>query len=285
MSELAEAPTAAMAGRSQASPPGSDFTSTRNRGAGSTVHYSDSLPFTLGSDRADSSTTIPSVDAAHNTTTEHYAKALRLLDTNNQEADPNQALCLLEAAASREHVESAVLLGQVLVSLEGEQQRAARWLQWAAERGSGLACHLLGLLRFHGAGGAIDLRAARQLQAQAALQGLPAAQFELSLLLAQGLGGPVDERGAQQWEDKAATAGHPRACLNRAVRCATSAPPDWNGAVSWYERAVAAGSAEAAARLCKMYLQGEGVARSQRAARRWFVLAAELGFDFSADGQ
>jgi hypothetical protein len=153
----------------------------------------------------------------------------------------------------------------------------------AAEAGNGEAQHRLGLACFRGVGVEQDLPAARRLQQAAAAQGIADAQFELSLLLAQGLGGPVDARGARRWEERAAKAGHPRACLNWASRLARARRPDFAEIARWYRRAAKAGSAEAAARLCKMHVAGQGVARSKGKATRWYTRAAELGYAWTSE--
>lgn len=127
-------------------------------------------------------------------------------------------------------------------------------------------------------GVARDLAEARRLHRQAARAGIVEAQFELSLFLSQGIGGKRDRRGAARWEAKAAEAGHPRACLNRASRLASGKNRDYAEAAFWYERAADGGNAEAAARLCRMHLQGQGVVRDERIARRWYERAAALGY-------
>jgi TPR repeat protein len=147
------------------------------------------------------------------------------------------------------------------------------------------ALHLLGLAYYSGRGVEQDPAEARRLQREAAMRGVADAQFELSLLLAQGLGGKRDTRGAARWEARAAEAGHPRACLNRAARLASSKRANFAAAIHWYERAAEGGNPEAAARLCKMHLAGQGVARDEAAAQRWFQRAAELGYDWSSEGR
>jgi TPR repeat protein len=147
--------------------------------------------------------------------------------------------------------------------------------------GEAQTLYLRGLSHFRGEGAPKDPVRARELQHAAAGRGLPEAQFELSLLLRKGIGGKRDTRGAKRWEEKAAEAGHPRASLNRASRLASARKPDYQGAVSWYERAAGAGNAEAAARLCKMHLAGQGMARDEIKARAWFERAAALGYDWS----
>jgi hypothetical protein len=44
--------------------------------------------------------------------------------------------------------------------------------------------------------------------------------------------------------------------------------------------ALGAGSAEAAARLCLMYLTGQGVARSEQLAQSWYARSVRLGYDW-----
>lgn len=139
--------------------------------------------------------------------------------------------------------------------------------------------YLLGLATSR-SGVARDLAEARRLHQKAARAGIVEAQFELSLFLSQGIGGKPDRRGAARWERKAAEAGHPRACLNRASRLASGKNPDYAEAAFWYERAADAGNAEAAARLCRMHLQGQGVPRDERIARRWYERAAALGYSW-----
>lgn len=164
-----------------------------------------------------------------------------------------------------------------------EADRLIRSLIALAATGQGDAQYRLGLAYFRGDGVDKNLATARRLQRAAAEQGVVDAQFELSLLLAQGLGGKVDTLAARRWEDKAAEAGHPRACLNRAARLAGGKRPDLVEVARWYARAAQAGSAEAAARLCKMHLAGQGVKRNEKTARRWFVRAAELGYDWHGE--
>jgi TPR repeat protein len=167
-------------------------------------------------------------------------------------------------------------------------QRGLPFHLGAASRGpvpDATALYLRALALFRGEGVKQDFAAARRLHAEAAERGVLDAQFELSLLLAQGIGGKRDARGAARWEAKAAAAGHSRACLNLASRLASKKKPDYTGAIQWYERAADGGSAEAAARLCKMYLLGQGLTRDEATAKRWFERAAALGYDWVAENR
>lgn len=187
---------------------------------------------------------------------------------------------------SAPHYERGLPFGLAVEGATGSAPVAPPITPWltspeaATRSGQGDALYLLGLAYFRGQGVERDLATARRLQREAAERGVVDAQFELSLLLAQGLGGKVDARAARRWEDKAAEAGHPRACLNRAVRLARGRLPDFGEAARWYARAAEAGNAEAAARLCKMHLAGQGVERNEKTARRWFDRAAQLGYDW-----
>jgi TPR repeat protein len=176
-----------------------------------------------------------------------------------------------------------------LADIRGERAaeiaRLIATLHADAADGNGEAQHLLGLAYFRGEGVERDPEQARQLQLAAAQAGVVDAQFEVSLLLAQGLGGNRDTRAASRWEKRAADAGHPRACFNRGARVASAKKPDFSAAADWYERAATAGHAEAAARLCKMHVLGQGVKRSETIAERWYQRAAELGWDWSSEAQ
>jgi hypothetical protein len=208
-----------------------------------------------------------------------------LLRGEGGEANPNKALVLLEEAAQAGLGNSALQLGWLLLGMQGRAEAGVRWLERAAQLGEAEANYLLGLAHFRGLGGLkVDAARARALHQLAAEKGVVEAGFELSLLLELGLGGPVDVERARQWEERAAQAGHPRACLNRAVRFVRATPPDMASAVLWYERAARAGNAEAAARLCKMYLTGQGVPLDKSIARQWFMEAAALGYDWDAVG-
>jgi TPR repeat protein len=230
-------------------------------------HYQRSLPFALDGDRA----------------SDRLGEALLALDAAGTAAELQRALDELRDLARDGSAGAVLTLGRVLCAIESTAAEGVSWLAAAAQVGEPEALQLLGLAYFRGQGVEKDLARARRLQTEAAERGVIDAQFELSLLLAQGLGGKLDARGARHWEGKAAQAGHPRACLNRAVRAARTRPPDFAEAVRWYERAAESGSAEAAARLCRMYLAGQGVRRDEAAAKRWYERAAELGRDGSAE--
>ena len=234
------------------------------------------LPFTLESDRRLG----PPATSASSAADEAHAEAIRLLTTEGDDGDPNEAIRLLEIAAGEGHHPSQLLLGRVLLGLEGKGASALRWLETAAAAGAWEADYLLGIARFRGIAGAPDEAEGRRLHIIAAEHGVPDAQFELSLLLDQGLGGPADPEGARRWERRAADAGHPRACLNLASRFARAEPPDLPAAMDWYRRAADSGSAEAAARLCQMYLHGQGAPRDEAIARTWFDRAAALGYSW-----
>lgn len=226
-------------------------------------HYQQGLPFRLGECCRD----------------EVFTAAVEKLHGG----DPDGGLKMLCIAAKRGEPGAALLLGRIRLATAGAEPEGVRWLSAAADAGELEALHLLGLAHARGHGVKRDLVRARRLQTEAAEHGLVDAQFELSLLLAQGSGGKRDTRGARRWEDKAADAGHARACLNRAARLARKKKPDFAAAMRWYERAVEGGSAEAAARLCRMYLAGQGATRNEATAEHWYKRAAELGHDWSKE--
>ena len=231
-----------------------------------TRHYQRTLPFGLGGlDACDPLGERPTLQAV-TTATEFW-----------------HALDQLRHVAREGSTAAALILGRVLWGIGATAAEGVAWLFTASQAGEAEALHLLGLAYFRGQGVDRDLARARQLQVEAAERGVVDAQFELSLLLAQCLGGARDGRGARRWEDRAADAGHPRACLNRGSRLAREKQPDFAAAMRWYERAAEGGSAEAAARLCRMHLAGQGVAPDEAAAERWYERASELGYDWSAE--
>jgi TPR repeat protein len=236
---------------------------------GRAPHYQRGLPFRLGGNGG--------------TATDPFAEALRALGAADSAAALQSALDALLRLAREGRAEAAQVVGRLLWAIEGSAAEGVKWLRTAAEAGEAEALHLLGLAYFRGQGTEKDLARASQLQRQAAKRGVVDAQFELSLLLAQGIGGKRDLRGARRWEEKAAQAGHARACLNLGARLASGKKPDFVAASRWYERAAAGGSAEAAARLCKMHVIGQGVARDEAVAQRWFARAAELGYDWATE--
>jgi uncharacterized protein len=118
-----------------------------------------------------------------------------------------------------------------------------------------------------------------------AASGDASAQFALSIHLREGTFGKRDARAAARWERKAAEAGHACACFNLASRLASAKRPDFKGAADWYRRAAEARDARAAARLCRMYLAGQGVERDEAAARTWYERAVLLGHDWRAGMQ
>jgi uncharacterized protein len=213
-----------------------------------------------------------------------FAEACRLIKGDGTKADPNRAMALLEVAASEGHARAGLLLGRLLLSLRGQTARGVHWLRIAAKADLAEASYLLGLAYFRGLGVEADAGEARRLHRLAAEHGDADAQIELSILLDQGLGGPRDPDEARVWEQRAADQGQPRACLNVASRAAHAEPVDWARVVAWYERAAEAGNADAAARLCKMYLVGQGVPRDEERARGWFLVAAALGHNWGAEG-
>ncbi len=205
-----------------------------------------------------------------------------LLVGDGGEPAHNLGIELVQAAAKESVPGAALVLGRMLLALRGHAEEGVRWLRVAANEDAWEACYWLGLAHGHGHGVDVDPAESRRLHhlAASSMGSSTHPASSSSLLLDQGVGGPRDPEGARRWELCAAEAGHPRACLNLASRLASAEPPDWAAAMEWYERAAAAGNGEAAARLCRMYLTGQGGTVDAEAAKHWFAVAVSFGHDF-----
>lgn len=218
------------------------------------------------------------------------------------EAAHDAAYLLIESAEDREDFEAALRLfeqasvlpqgklglGQLLITVPGREAEGCDLLLQAAEEGELEGWYVLGLMHQRGLGGLRqDDETARALHARAGQDGHLDAEFELSLMYRLGIGGDQEVELADALEDDAAFQGHPRACANRGARFARGelGASDLAMAALWYRRAARGGSAEAAARLARMCRDGEGVAQDEEQSRRWFLHAAELGWDWSGGGE
>jgi len=92
----------------------------------------------------------------------------------------------------------------------GDYQRAARTLQFEAERGRPLAQTYLGFMYQTGRGVPQNFELAALWYRRAAEQGVPAAQYLLAMLYDKGFGVPQDWVEAEVWLDLAAAAGSAR---------------------------------------------------------------------------
>ena len=162
----------------------------------------------------------------------------------------------------------------------GDVGEAVRLWEAAARDGDVRAQYNLAVLLDEGRVVVRDTEAAAFWYAQAARGGYPPAQFNLALMFLQGEGVPADPHQARLLFQLAAAQGHPEACFNLGQMFAegeAGLPQDYAQAAVWYERAARGGVAEAANNLAIRYAMGQGVARDDAVAYRWFSIAAALG--------
>jgi TPR repeat protein len=132
--------------------------------------------------------------------------------------DEGEAMKWYREAATRGHAKAQRNLGSILMGATGDNvpqkhTEAVDWLRKATAQNDELAAYNLAYMYEHGRGIAADAKSAAELYAQAALQGLPPAQFALGNLLAAGKGVPQDARAAVGWFQRAASKGHAGARL------------------------------------------------------------------------
>jgi len=127
--------------------------------------------------------------------------------------------------------------------LPPDQQRAAHWLELAAQQGLAPAQFRLGGFYEKGIGVKKDLTQARTLYLAAAAKGNAKAMHNLAVLHAEGINGPGDYRAAALWFHKAADHGIIDSQYNLAI----------------------------------LYERGSGEQQSYAEAYKWFAIAAHQG--------
>ena len=120
-----------------------------------------------------------------------------------------------------------------------------------------------------------DMIEAAKWYRQAAVQGLPAAQFRLGLVYDRGAGGITDHAEAASWYRRSAEQGHPRAQFALGVlhENGRGVPCDHTAAACWYRRSAEQGFAPAQYNLGLLYGLGNGVPRDFVEAYAWLTLA------------
>lgn len=206
--------------------------------------------------------------------------AMLLLAGHGGPVDTDGGLAWLARAAASVPAAAAVLGGLLLLDGARASEGIAQ-LRRAAGAGEPTAFWLLGAAALRGIGGPVDARQARVYFVAAAEAGVAEAQLELATLYATGVGGARDEVAAARWEEAAAEGGNAVACLRVGDRAAAR-PGGVTRAIPWYERGAEAGSAEAAARLAKLYLTGAAVPYDAALAERWMARAKALGWSWEA---
>lgn len=114
---------------------------------------------------------------------------------------------------------------------------------------------------------------------EAAIQGVPGAQYNLGVLYERGLGVRQDETRALLWYHSAAEQGHPLAQYNLGILYAAgrAVPLSYAEAAVWFERAAARGVPAAAYNLAVLLEGGLGRTRDMEQAMAYYARAKELG--------
>jgi TPR repeat protein len=114
---------------------------------------------------------------------------------------------------------------------------------------------------------------------EAAIQGVPGAQYNLGVLYERGLGVREDETRALLWYHSAAEQGHPLAQYNLGILYAAgrAVPLSYSEAAVWFERAAERGVPAAAYNLAVLLEGGLGRQRDMDQAMAYYERAKELG--------
>jgi localization factor PodJL len=115
---------------------------------------------------------------------------------------------------------------------------------------------------------------------QAAVQGLPIAQYRLAALYEKGTGVTRDVPLARSWYTKAANAGNARAMHNLGVLDAEdggAGKPDYAEAAQWFRRAGELGVRDSQFNLAVLLGRGLGLPQDLGQSWVWFSLAARQG--------
>ncbi len=128
-----------------------------------------------------------------------------------------------------------------------------------------------------------NARAIRLMQ-RAADAGFAPAQFRLGQLYEAGRGAPQNYADARRWTERAAQAGHREAMHNLGVYYANGvgAPESYEQAARWFREAAQLGATDSQYNLGVLHEQGLGVSIDLVEAYAWYSIAAASGDDAAA---
>ncbi len=153
-------------------------------------------------------------------------------------------------------------------------------LRLAAVQGKPSAQYEVGTRLAEGKGPDQNLKQAARWFLRSATSGFPMAQFRLGTLYERGVGVKTDLARAKVWYSRAAEQGNVKAMHNLAVLIAagrSGAKPDYANAARWFAEAAARGLADSQFNLGILYENGLGVAKDDKEAYKWLLLAAKSG--------
>jgi len=148
-----------------------------------------------------------------------------------------------------------------------------------ARAGSAKAQLILGLKLLNGTGMAMHIDKAAGWLDRAANKGQPVAQEILGVLYQTGTGVAADVSKAVKWYESAAAAGNVKAMANlgKAYGGGWSGGTDLAKAAQWFARAAAFGDVDSEFDLAILYERGEGVPQNLSTAYLWYAIAAASG--------
>jgi localization factor PodJL len=151
-------------------------------------------------------------------------------------------------------------------------------LRLAAAQGNPSAQYEVASRLAEGKGANQNLKEAAAWFLRSATSGLPMAQFRLGTLYERGVGVKTDLARAKVWYSRAAEQGNVKAMHNLAVLVAgRDREPDYPTAVRWFTEAAERGLADSQYNLAVLYGNGLGVAKDEKEAYKWLLLAARSG--------
>jgi localization factor PodJL len=150
-------------------------------------------------------------------------------------------------------------------------------LRLAAAKGDPAAQFEVGMRLADGKSPQQDLKQAATWLRRSAEAGFPLAQFRLATLFERGLGEEKDPAAAELWYTRAAEQGNVKAMHNLAVLNASKLEPDYAGAAKWFTAAAERGLADSQYNLAVLHENGLGVAKDDKRAYQWLLLAAKSG--------
>ena len=196
--------------------------------------------------------------------------------------DPSKAVPLFYQAADAGDIKAIITMGELFRNGEGVDKNfkeALRYFQRAANEGNAKAMNYIALIYDYGGYGVTqDGQQAFQWYKKSAEAGYPNGMSNLSLCYLWGNGVHKKLSLAEHWMKKAAEAGAYYGMLQYANWLA-SENKRHSKLAAMYEQVANAGYGEAAYKLSMMYLNGWGVAQSDRNYEYWLHKSQELGYE------
>ena len=166
------------------------------------------------------------------------------------------------------------------IGVEANKSESVKWFVAAANGGDADAENRVGLAYAHGVGVAEDQREAVSWFRKAARRGSLAGMFNLGGSYAEGIGVRKNKQIAFKWFMKAAQLGYANAqhFVGYAYFYGEHGfAENHKEAVKWYRKSAAQSNPAASLNLGLCYLDGTGVRRNTREAKRWLKRASRLG--------